>query len=448
MLRCHRKKPAGALGHSMPFSRLRSSAQLNSGEISKSSVLAAVAELSTLPRNSEDIYSHALVKVLELFDLHHGNLRLLNPATGALDLIAQKGFPPEYGEQFSSIKIGERTSGRIFRMRGPVLWDNVQTDVSCAYLALKKGGVNSILGVPLIAREGIVGTLTVASLQRGRFGEREIELLAALGRVVGVAIENTRLLRALESSVDDLTRLTLRLEDSDSVKHRLLSVISHEMRTPISIILGNIELLMEGSFGEVTQQQIDSLLTLRRSGTGLLFHIENALDVSQLETGGASVYPDPFTIGQILDLLMEFLADEIKRKHLTLCWEIDPELPALSTDHAKLSKVFRNLIDNAIKFTEEGSITVRIKYVAEGQMVKCEVEDTGIGIPESQFQVIFDPFHQIDSSHTRLYGGMGLGLRYVKKALELLGGGIEVESTVGKGSLFRFWFPANYVKQE
>jgi signal transduction histidine kinase len=81
-------------------------------------------------------------------------------------------------------------------------------------------------------------------------------------------------------------------------------------------------------------------------------------------------------------------------------------------------------------------------------MVKCEVEDTGIGIPESQFQVIFDPFHQIDSSHTRLYGGMGLGLRYVKKALELLGGGIEVESTAGKGSLFRFWFPANYVKQE
>ncbi|MBI2357981.1 MAG: HAMP domain-containing histidine kinase, partial [Deltaproteobacteria bacterium] len=323
-----------------------------------------------------------------------------------------------------------------------------QTDGSCAYLVLKKTGVNSILGVPLIAREGIVGTLTVASLQRGRFGEQEIELLAALGRVVGVAIENTRLLRALESTVDDLTRLTLRLEESDSVKHRLLSVISHEMRTPISIILGNIELLMEGAFGGVNEQQIDSLLTLRRSGTGLLFHIENALDVSQLETGAASVHPDLFIIDQVRDLLMEFLGDEVKRKHLTLCWEIDPALPTLFTDQGKLSKVFRNLIDNAIKFTEEGSVTVRIKYVAESQLVKCEVEDTGIGIPESQFEVIFDPFHQIDSSHTRLYGGMGLGLRYVKKALELLGGGIEVESTVGNGSRFRFWFAANYAKQE
>lgn len=427
----------------MPFSRLKASGQPDADEISKSSVLAAVAELSTLPRNSEDIYFHALEKILELFGLQHGNLRLLNPAAEALDLAAQKGFPPDYAEQFASVKIGERTSGKIFRMRGAVLWDNIQTDVSCAYLVLRKRGVNSILGVPLIAREGIVGTLTVASLQRGRFGEREIELLAALGRVVGVTIENTRLLRALESNVDDLTRLMLHLEESDSVKHRMLSVISHEMRTPISIILGTIELLMEGTLGGVNEQQIANLLTVRRCGTGLLFHIENALDVAHLETDGASVHPDLFTIGQIRDFLMEFLADEVKRKHLTLCWEIDPELPTLFTDQAKISKVFRNLIDNAIKFTEEGGVTVRVRCASEGQKVMCAVEDTGIGIPESQFQVIFDFFHQIDNSHTRLYGGMGLGLRAVKKTLELLGGGIEVESTVGKGSRFRFWFPAS-----
>lgn len=432
----------------MQFPGLKNSRTLNWNHIKKSSVLAAVTELSTLPRNSGDIFSHALVKVLEMFDLHHGNLRLLNPATGGLELMALKGFPPDYTEKFSSIKIGERSSGRIFRTRGAVLWDNIQTDPSCSYMALKKKGVNSMLGVPLIAREAIVGTLAVGSLQRGRFAEQDIELLTALGSVVGVAIENSRLLRALEGSVDDLTRLTLRLEESDGIKHRLLSVISHEMRTPISIILGNIELLMEGAFGGVNEQQIDSLLTLRRSGTGLLFHIENALDVSELETGGATPHPDLFTIEQVRDVLMEFLGDEVKRKHLTLCWEIDPQLPALFTDQGKITKVFRNLTDNAIKFTEQGGVTIRVKYDPEVQLARCEVEDTGIGILETQFQVIFDPFHQIDSSHTRLYGGMGLGLRYVKKALELLGGGIEVESAVGKGSLFRFCFPASFKNLE
>lgn len=432
----------------MLFARSRSPRQLNSNGIKKSLGLAAVAEILTLPHNAGDIYQPALAKVLELFDLSHGNLRLINPSTGALDLIAQQGFPPDYVEKFSSVKIGERSSGRIFLTRSPILLDNVQTDLSCAYLALKKKGINSILGVPLIARDGIVGTLAVASPQRGRFGEQEVQLLAALGRVLGVAIENHRLLTALEGNVDDLTRLTLRLEESDSVKHRLLSVISHEMRTPISIILGNVELFMEESFGGVNQQQIDSLLTIRRSGTGLLFHIENALDVSQLEAGGVSVYPDLFTIDQVRDVLMEFLGDEVKRKRLTLCWDIDPEMPQLFSDQGKIARVFRNLIDNAIKFTEEGGVTIRVRFLPESQKVRCEVEDTGIGIPEAQFQVIFDPFHQIDSSHTRLYGGMGLGLRNVKKILELLGGGIEVESKVGKGSLFRFWFPAHWKKQE
>ena len=227
-----------------------------------------------------------------------------------------------------------------------------------------------------------------------------------------------------------------------------LAVLAHEMRTPISIILGNVELFMEETFGGVNQQQIDSLLTIRRSGTGLLFHIENALDVSQLEAGGVSVYPDLFTIDQVRDILMEFLGDEVKRKRLTLRWDIDPEMPQLFSDQGKITKVFRNLIDNAIKFTEEGGVTIRARFLPEIQNVRCEIEDTGIGIPEAQFQVIFDPFHQIDSSHTRLYGGMGLGLRNVKKILELLGGEIEVESQVGKGSLFRFWFPAHWKKQE
>jgi len=412
------------------------------------SALSALADLLTITRNSPRIYDGALDNVLEVFNLKHGTIRIFNSTTGELELMSHRGFPVDYSEKYGTINIGDRSSGKIVRTRGPVLWDNIQTDSSCSYIYLRKEGINSLVGVPLLAREGVIGTITVASLKRGRFREQEIQLLAAMGRIIGITIENARLFATLKNNVDDLTKLTLRLEESDGIKDRLLSVISHELRTPVTVILGNVEILMDGIFGKVNEKQRDSLLTVRRSGAGLLFQVENAIDVSQLEAGAVSVYPDPFTMQHIRDQLMEMFEDEVRQKKLNLQWEIDSTMRQLFSDRGKLVKVFRNLIDNAIKFTEKGSITVRVSGPSEGGMVQCAVEDTGIGIPADRFSVIFDPFHQMDSSHTRLYGGMGLGLRNVKRTLELLGGGIEVESTVGKGSTFRFWFLAESRRPE
>lgn len=412
------------------------------------SALSALADLLTITRNSSRIYDGAMEKVLEVFNLRHGNLRLLNPTTGELELMSCRGFPDDYAEKYRTVKMGERSSGKIVRTRGPVLWDNIQTDASCAYLSLRKEGINSLLGVPLLAREGVIGALTVASPRRGRFKEEEIQLLAAMGRIIGITLENARLFTALKNNVDDLTKLTIRLEESDGIKDRLLSVISHELRTPVTVILGNVEILMDGIFGEMNEKQRDSLMTVRRSGAGLLFQVENAIDVSQLEAGAATTYHDPFTTERIREELIELLGDEAKHKKVDLVWEIDPKVPPLFTDRGKITKVFRNLIDNAIKFTEKGSVTVRIAYAPERRMVLCEVEDTGIGIPPDRYNVIFDPFHQIDSSHTRLYGGMGLGLRNVKRTLELLGGGIEVHSVVGNGATFKFWFSAEHGRRE
>jgi len=407
-----------------------------------SAAITAVADLLAIPRNSPQIYQYALTKVLDILDLVYGNLRILNSSSGELDLMTDIGFPPDYRIKFKTIKIGERCAGKVVRKGGPVYWDNIQTDPACAYLCLRKQGVNSMVGVPLMAQEGVIGTLTVASTKRGWFQEHEIQFLTAMGRVLGSTIEHSRLVIALKNNVDDLTKLTLRLEESDGIKNRLLSVISPELRTPISIILGNVDLLMEGTFGDLNDKQKNSLLTVRRGGVGLLFHVENALDVSQLEAGGVSVYPGSFTIDHVKNEVMEVLGDEVKRKQLELLWEIDSNMPELITDQGKIVKVFRNIIDNAIKFTEKGSVRVKVSYLEDRKGIQGEIEDTGVGIPEAQFRVIFDPFHQMDSSHTRLYGGMGLGLRAVKKSLELLGGGIEVESTVRQGSLFRFWFPA------
>ena len=324
--------------------------------------------------------------------------------TSELDLMAAKGFPLDYTSKFSSIKVGNRSAGRIVRLKGPMIWDNIQTDPSCSNLYLKRVGVNSLLGVPLLVGDGIVGTLTVASLERGKFGEREIQILSAMGRVLGVSIENSHLLSVLKKSINDLTKLTLRLEESDGIKDRLLSVISHELRTPVTVILSNTELLADRMFGEINERQRNSLLTVRASGARLLYQIENAIDVAQLEGGEETVHPEPVTIHDIKAKMSELLGDDIERKHLSVRWDISPDLDTLFTDHSKLIKIFRNLIDNALKFTEKGEVTITVSLHSEKQRVLCEVKDTGTGIPQEQFEVIFDPFHQVDSSHTRLYG--------------------------------------------
>jgi len=248
----------------------------------------------------------------------------------------------------------------------------------------------------------------------------------------------------VQRQADNPTKPAPALEESEEIKRQLLSVISHELRTPISIILGHVELLIDGAFGAVNDKQRGSLMTVRSSGASLLRHVENALEVSQLEGGNLPVYPDRFVMDHVRGAVMEVLGDEARRKGLEIRWETDPNAPPLFTDLGKITKVFRNLLDNAIKFTDKGGVAVRLSFLAEEQRLQCEVEDTGIGIPPLQSQVIFDSFRQVDGSSTRLYGGMGLGLRYVKKALELIGGGVEVESSVGKGSLFRFWFPVQW----
>src|SRR3990167_6303217 len=329
------------------------------------SALSALADLLTITRNSPRIYDGALDNVLEVFNLKHGTIRIFNSTTGELELMSHRGFPVDYSEKYGTINIGDRSSGKVVRTRGRVLWDNIQTDSSCSYIYLRKEGINSLVGVPLLAREGVIGTITVASLKRGRFREQEIQLLASMGRVIGISIENARLFATLKNNVDDLTKLTLRLEESDGIKDRLLSVISHELRTPVTVILGNVEILMDGIFGDMNEKQKDSLQTVRRSGAGLLFQVENAIDVSQLEAGAANVYPDPFTADHIRETMVEILGDEARHKKLDLIWEIDPKAPPLFTDRSKITKVFRNLIDNAIKFTEQGSVTVRISHSPE-----------------------------------------------------------------------------------
>jgi len=217
--------------------------------------------------------------------------------------------------------------------------------------------------------------------------------------------------------------------------------MSHELRTPLHVILGYSELIAEREFGPLTDEQSETLERIRRNALELHELITSVLDLSRIEAGRLPVDVKEVQVPALLEELKAETQEAYRRSKLHFGWEGEAGLAPIRTDPEKLKVVLRNLIGNAVKFTPQGSITVKASPKKGG--VEVSVTDTGIGIPPQALVVIFEPFRQVDSLATRQYGGAGLGLHIVKRLLELLGGTVAVESEVGRGSTFRIWIPSD-----
>jgi PAS domain S-box-containing protein len=230
-------------------------------------------------------------------------------------------------------------------------------------------------------------------------------------------------------------------EAANRAKSEFLATMSHELRTSLSVILGYSDLMAEGEFGSVTDKQSETLERIRRNALELNELIASVLDLSRIEAGRLPVDVKEVQIPTVLEELKAETQEVYQRSRLHFGWEREAGLVPIRTDPEKLKVVLRNLIGNAVKFTPQGSITVKASPKRGG--VEVSVTDTGVGIPSDAVADIFEPFRQVDSSATRQYGGAGLGLHIVKRLLELLGGNIAVESEVGRGSTFRVWLPSD-----
>jgi len=229
-------------------------------------------------------------------------------------------------------------------------------------------------------------------------------------------------------------------EAADRAKSEFLATVSHELRTPLYIILSYTDYLAEGEFGPLQPEQRKPMLAIKRSAAELYDLIIGMLDLGQLQREGQL----PVDICAVpLPILFAALQEETHERYaqsgLEFVWRLEPELPPLWTDLGKLKTVLNNLLGNAVKFTSAGQITIAASNKHGG--VEISVSDTGPGIPPEALSMIFEPFRQGDSSLTRSYGGVGLGLYIVQSFLTLLGGKITVESEVGRGSTFRVWLP-------
>lgn len=287
--------------------------------------------------------------------------------------------------------------------------------------------VGIVSAVFFVFRRGTrtTGALGIAYRGPHEFSARQKRLARGIAQLASFALTNAKLLEELENS--------------NRLKEDFVGTMSHELRTPLHILYGYTELLQDESFGPLTAKQLEILGRMEKNVRELTTLINTTLDLSRLQSQRIPLSIQEVRVAEFLAELANETQQMQKSANVTLVWSSAPNLPSLWTDGAKLKIIVKNLLTNALKFTEAGTITVSAGPQGDG--ITLSVADTGPGIGADVLPFIFEPFRQGGTFATRKQGGVGLGLYIVQRLLDLLGGTVTVESEVGKGSTFHVWLP-------
>jgi signal transduction histidine kinase len=308
----------------------------------------------------------------------------------------------------------------------------------CSAIA-RRLGYHTILAVPLIGAGEAIGAIVNRRTEVRPFTDRQVELLKTFADQAVIAIENTRLFDEVQARTRELAKTVEDLEIASQHKNQFVANMSHELRTPLAAILGYAELIQEGFYGALPEKSLDALTRIRSNGKHLLGLINTVLDIAKIESGQFTLNMTEYAIESVVETVRAATESLAQNKKLTLKTSVDKPLPVGLGDEQRLTQVLLNLVGNAIKFTDAGEVSIAAG--ARNGRFAVSVTDSGPGIPLDQQNRIFDQFHQVDSSLTKAKGGTGLGLAIAKQIVEMHGGRIWVESTLGKGSTFRMELP-------
>ncbi|MEU8541322.1 HAMP domain-containing protein [Streptomyces sp. NPDC048717] len=481
--------------------------------------LARITALLQGTRGVSEIAELIMAEVPPLVSAQYGAFFILEegPYGPVLTMSAAYGLAtPGPGRHARRFKIGEGLVGQAARDRRTLLVDPLPEGYATISSAVGSGGPAALVVLPIVVEDQVLGAVELASLQP--FGALQRDFLdrfvVSAGAVLSSLVANLRtdeLLAQSRSLADELRSRTQELQarqrelqrsnaelqeqaelladrnkDIESknrvieqarqeletraqqlsrtsmYKSEFLANMSHELRTPLNSLLILARLLAQNPEGNLTEKQIDYAEVIHSAGSDLLQLINDILDLSKVEAGKLEVRREPFALTQLLEYLEAAFGPVADERGLDFTVTVAPDVPAhLTSDEARLRQVLRNLLSNALKFTEHGRVSLTVEHTppdeipaalreaAEGEgrpVLAFRVADTGIGIPGDRLRHIFDAFHQGDGTTAREYGGTGLGLSISRELAALLGGVIEVESAPGEGSVFTFHLPERAVE--
>jgi signal transduction histidine kinase len=342
------------------------------------------------------------------------------------------------------LRLGESLTGKIIKENRVVVIRHIAEDPSVIEEhkeALGKKGFHAYLGVPVQIGGHVIGAINLYAKEAREFSKDDVDLISAFADQAGIAIENANLFAEVRDKAVKLEKLNLDLQQANQAKSDFMTAMSHELRTPLNVIIGNAGLIMDGIFGEITERQVVSLKKILRYSQFLLKLVTSVMTLTRMGAKKAQLEVSTFDLGEVLGHMRAYAEQLNQDRGLEVRWNVEPDLPSMTTDALKLEEILQNLIGNAFKFTPRGSIEVRVRNLQTKERVEFGIADTGIGIEEGDLNQIFDEFYQLKDAHKGEYSGVGLGLSIVKNYLEIMNGEIQVESQQGKGSVFNFTLP-------
>jgi signal transduction histidine kinase/ActR/RegA family two-component response regulator len=422
--------------------RLESRGAELASKVGQLEALREVGEAIGSSLDLDEVLDEIVTNAVRLTGTDGGSIMEYDEAGDCFHVRAAFGSSPELLEQLRAITIHRESTlvGRTALARRPVeLSDLASAELDPHLDILFRDGWRSVLAVPMLRGDKIVGVLVIRRRSTGTFSPDVKELLQTFASQSALAIVNARLFTELQTK-------TKELEIASHHKSEFLASMSHELRTPLNAVIGFSEVLLDRMFGEINERQDEYLRDIWNSGRHLLELLNEILDLSKVEAGQMVLEPSTFTVGSALEYTLAMVRERASLHAITVTVDVAKDVGKVELDELRFKQVVLNLLSNAVKFTPDGG-SVSVRAYREGTALVVTVADTGIGVPAEDQERIFESFQQGRRGAPK-EEGTGLGLTLSRRIVSLFGGRMWLESTPGVGSTFGFSIPRLFEQED
>jgi signal transduction histidine kinase/FixJ family two-component response regulator len=428
------------IGASLEKKRLRDEAHARTRELSQSvkelSALGEVSQAINSTLDLETVLTSIVAKAVQLSGSEAGTIYTFDESLQEFQLRATHGMDEAVIAAIRDRRIaaGKTAIGKAAAQRVPLQVPDVLKQATLVLDVIVRAGYRSMLVVPLLRADQIVGALVVRRKVPGEFPKSTVELLRTFADQSVLAIQNARLFRETEEKSRELLK-------ASQHKSQFLANMSHELRTPLNAIIGVSEMLREDA--EAAKEDTEPLDRVLGAGRHLLALINDILDLSKIEAGRMELHLDSFALAPLIEDVAKTIEPMAAKNSNRVSVNCDAAIGTMHADQMRLRQALLNLLSNANKFTERGTITIDARQAQENgrEWVTLAVADTGIGMTPEQTSKLFQEFSQASSATASKYGGTGLGLTISRRFCQMMGGDITVESEPGRGSTFTIRLP-------